>query len=170
MTRRARATTVVDAGRAAVQGRRRTRSRTLKPAFREGRHGHGGQLQLDLRRRRGAGADARDRGRAARPDAARPRSSATPAHAQEPGLVHHRARSPRSGSCWSEGRLERWATSTCSRSTRPSRWWPWRRCAISALPHDKVNVHGGACALGHPIGASGARILVTLLPRWKSTA
>jgi acetyl-CoA C-acetyltransferase len=32
-----------------------------------------------------------------------------------------------------------------------------------ALPHDKVNVHGGACALGHPIGASGARILVTLL-------
>jgi acetyl-CoA C-acetyltransferase len=32
-----------------------------------------------------------------------------------------------------------------------------------ALPHEKVNIHGGACALGHPIGASGARILVTLL-------
>lgn len=31
------------------------------------------------------------------------------------------------------------------------------------LPHDKVNVHGGACALGHPLGASGARIMVTLL-------
>ena len=31
------------------------------------------------------------------------------------------------------------------------------------LPHEKVNVHGGACALGHPIGASGARIMVTLL-------
>jgi acetyl-CoA C-acetyltransferase len=31
------------------------------------------------------------------------------------------------------------------------------------LPHDKVNVHGGACALGHPIGASGARIIATLL-------
>ncbi|MGB1012044.1 MAG: acetyl-CoA C-acyltransferase [Thiolinea sp.] len=31
------------------------------------------------------------------------------------------------------------------------------------LPHDKVNVNGGACALGHPIGASGARIVVTLL-------
>ncbi len=31
------------------------------------------------------------------------------------------------------------------------------------LPADKVNVHGGACALGHPIGASGARIIVTLL-------
>jgi acetyl-CoA C-acetyltransferase len=32
-----------------------------------------------------------------------------------------------------------------------------------SLPHEKVNVHGGACALGHPIGASGARIVVTLL-------
>ena len=31
------------------------------------------------------------------------------------------------------------------------------------IPHSKVNVHGGACALGHPIGASGARIIVTLL-------
>jgi acetyl-CoA C-acetyltransferase len=31
------------------------------------------------------------------------------------------------------------------------------------IPHDKVNVHGGACALGHPIGASGARLIVTLL-------
>ncbi|WP_010657430.1 acetyl-CoA C-acyltransferase [Pseudomonas paraversuta] len=32
-----------------------------------------------------------------------------------------------------------------------------------AIPHSKVNVYGGACALGHPIGASGARILVTLI-------
>jgi len=31
------------------------------------------------------------------------------------------------------------------------------------LPHERVNVHGGACALGHPIGASGARIVVTLI-------
>ncbi len=31
------------------------------------------------------------------------------------------------------------------------------------IPHDKVNVHGGACALGHPVGASGTRIIVTLL-------
>ena len=33
----------------------------------------------------------------------------------------------------------------------------------AGIPHDKVNVNGGACALGHPIGASGARIIVTLL-------
>jgi acetyl-CoA C-acetyltransferase len=32
-----------------------------------------------------------------------------------------------------------------------------------AVPHEKLNVYGGACALGHPIGASGARIMVTLL-------
>jgi len=32
-----------------------------------------------------------------------------------------------------------------------------------SLDHDKVNIHGGACALGHPLGASGARIIVTLI-------
>ena len=37
------------------------------------------------------------------------------------------------------------------------------------LPHDKVNIHGGAVALGHPIGASGARVLVTLLGALKKT-
>jgi len=31
------------------------------------------------------------------------------------------------------------------------------------LDHGKVNIHGGACALGHPIGATGARLLVTLV-------
>jgi acetyl-CoA C-acetyltransferase len=37
------------------------------------------------------------------------------------------------------------------------------------LPHEKVNMHGGACALGHPIGASGARIVVTLLGALRKT-
>jgi len=37
-----------------------------------------------------------------------------------------------------------------------------------SIPHEKVNVNGGACALGHPIGASGARILVTLLHALKA--
>ena len=40
---------------------------------------------------------------------------------------------------------------------------PMAFMARMGLPHDKVNVNGGACALGHPIGASGARILNTLL-------
>ena len=43
--------------------------------------------------------------------------------------------------------------------------------AISALniPHEKTNIFGGACALGHPIGASGARILVTLINALQQT-
>jgi acetyl-CoA C-acetyltransferase len=36
------------------------------------------------------------------------------------------------------------------------------------ISHDKMNVHGGACALGHPIGASGARIIVTLIGALKA--
>jgi len=40
---------------------------------------------------------------------------------------------------------------------------PMALMADLQVPHDIVNVHGGACALGHPIGASGARILVTLI-------
>ena len=32
-----------------------------------------------------------------------------------------------------------------------------------SIPHEKINIHGGAVSLGHPIGASGARILVTLI-------
>ncbi len=37
------------------------------------------------------------------------------------------------------------------------------------LPNDKVNIHGGACALGHPIGASGTRIIVTLIGALRKT-
>ena len=35
------------------------------------------------------------------------------------------------------------------------------------IPHEKVNIHGGAVSMGHPIGASGARILVTLISALK---
>jgi acetyl-CoA C-acetyltransferase len=40
--------------------------------------------------------------------------------------------------------------------------------ALMNVSHDKVNVNGGACALGHPIGASGARIMVTLIHALKA--
>ena len=40
--------------------------------------------------------------------------------------------------------------------------------AENNLDHDRVNVNGGACALGHPIGASGARLMVTLIHALKS--
>jgi acetyl-CoA C-acetyltransferase len=37
------------------------------------------------------------------------------------------------------------------------------------IPHEKVNIHGGATAMGHPIGASGARILATLISALERT-
>ena len=37
------------------------------------------------------------------------------------------------------------------------------------IAHDKVNIHGGAVALGHPIGASGARLIVTLIGALRKT-
>ena len=40
---------------------------------------------------------------------------------------------------------------------------PMAAMAEHGIAHDKLNVNGGACALGHPIGASGARVVVTLL-------
>ena len=46
---------------------------------------------------------------------------------------------------------------------------PMALMAELSIPHEKVNVNGGACALGHPIGASGARILVTLLHALKAS-
>ncbi|MCB1838465.1 MAG: acetyl-CoA C-acetyltransferase, partial [Alcanivoracaceae bacterium] len=37
------------------------------------------------------------------------------------------------------------------------------------IPHDKVNIHGGACALGHPVGSTGSRIILTLIHALKRT-
>ena len=53
--------------------------------------------------------------------------------------------------------------SICSRSTKPLPWWRWRRRSDLGIPREKLNINGGACALGHPIGATGARLIVTLL-------
>jgi acetyl-CoA C-acetyltransferase len=46
---------------------------------------------------------------------------------------------------------------------------PMAAMAEHGIQHESVNIHGGACALGHPIGASGARILVTLMGALKRT-
>ena len=54
-------------------------------------------------------------------------------------------------------------TSTSWRSTRPSRPRSWPATASSRFDPERLNVNGGAIALGHPIGATGARIAVTLL-------
>ncbi len=63
--------------------------------------------------------------------------------------------------CAREG-IDAEPTSTSSRSTRPSRPWAWRPPRSSGLDPEKVNVNGGAIALGHPIGMSGARIALHL--------
>ncbi|HZF80628.1 MAG TPA: acetyl-CoA C-acyltransferase [Rubrivivax sp.] len=58
---------------------------------------------------------------------------------------------------WQAGQVELWEVNEAFAAVTMAAMEEFR------LPHDIVNVHGGACALGHPIGASGARIVVTLL-------
>jgi acetyl-CoA C-acetyltransferase len=58
---------------------------------------------------------------------------------------------------WKAGDVELWEVNEAIAAVTMAAMSEFR------LPHDIVNVHGGACALGHPIGASGARIVVTLL-------
>ena len=82
---------------------------------------------------------------------------------RQPGMVHHRA-GRRHQEAARAGRLER---SDVDLYEINEAFAVVTMAAMRdlGLPHEKVNVHGGACALGHPIGASGARILVTLLAR-----
>jgi acetyl-CoA C-acetyltransferase len=58
---------------------------------------------------------------------------------------------------WSAGQVELWEVNEAFAAVTMAAMADYK------LAHDIVNVHGGACALGHPIGASGARIVVTLL-------
>ena len=58
---------------------------------------------------------------------------------------------------WSVGDVDLWEVNEAFAVV------PMALMADLKVPHDRLNVHGGACALGHPIGASGARIVVTLL-------
>ncbi len=58
---------------------------------------------------------------------------------------------------WQAGQVDLWEVNEAFAAVTMAAMAEYR------LPHEIVNVHGGACALGHPIGASGARIVVTLL-------
>ena len=66
-----------------------------------------------------------------------------------------------------EGRLDRQGPRPRSRPTRPSPRRPAPSTRALGWDTDKVNVNGGAIAIGHPIGASGARVLTTLLHEMK---
>ena len=54
-------------------------------------------------------------------------------------------------------------TSICSRSTRRSPRCAWRRIKLLDIDPDQVNTSGSGCSLGHPVAATGARMLVTLV-------
>ncbi len=132
----------------------------LKPAFRNGgtvtpansSSISDGAAALALMRRADAEADDRR---------VRARLVAHATHAQAPGLFTTapipaiRKVLARAG--WSLGDVELFEINEAFAVV------PMAAMAELGLPHDRVNVHGGACALGHPIGASGARILVTLI-------
>jgi acetyl-CoA C-acetyltransferase len=64
---------------------------------------------------------------------------------------------------WSAGEVDLWEVNEAFAAVTMA------AMAEHKLPHEKVNIHGGACALGHPIGASGARIVVTLLGGLRKT-
>ena len=82
-------------------------------------------------------------------------------HAQAPGWFTTApvpaARKLLSALGWTPGEVDLWEVNEAFAVV------PMAFMAETGVPHDKVNVNGGACALGHPIGASGARIVVTLL-------
>jgi acetyl-CoA C-acetyltransferase len=86
---------------------------------------------------------------------------ATAAHAQEPQyfttapVPAMRTALARAG--WQASAVDLWEVNEAFAVV------PMIAMADLDIPHDKLNVHGGACALGHPIGASGARVLVTLI-------
>ena len=64
---------------------------------------------------------------------------------------------------WNAGQVDLWEVNEAFAAVTMA------AMAEHKLPHEKVNIHGGACALGHPIGASGARIVVTLLGALQKT-
>ena len=113
------------------------------------------------RRRRRDGRRERARRRAARPQAARPDRRLRPGRGRAEVAVPRAGR--RRPPAARPDRAARSRPSTSSRSTRPSPPRRWPTAAQLGFDWDKVNVNGGAIALGHPIGASGARIVATLL-------
>ena len=164
--------------RAGPQGRHHRRHRRVHPRRRhgrghgqaearllEGRHRDGRQRLGSQRRGRRDRADVGVRGRAPGHHAARPdrllghgrRRPEGHGHRPDPGL----AQGPR------QGRLEGLPTST---SIEANEAFAAQALAVNkdmGWDTDKVNVNGGAIAIGHPIGASGARVLVTLLHELK---
>ena len=152
---------VADAGRIYPAWHDARRARQAETGVYKGRHGDGGQRVGHQRRRRGARPDECQGRRRARADAAcahrcmgdRRRRSGDHGHRVPSPLRARRSKNP-------AGRSR---TSISSRPTKPSRRRPSPSTRTWAGIPAIVNVNGGAIAIGHPIGASGARVLITLL-------
>ena len=132
-----------------------------------GRRGDRRQLLADLRRRRGAAGDHLGGGRAARLAPAGP--AARVRHRRcRPGDHADRA-DPGDRAGPRAGRAHRWPTSTRSRSTRRSPRSIGAWLAETGADPARVNPRGGAIALGHPLGGSGARLMTTLVHHLQQT-
>ena len=130
------------------------------PGLQQGRHHHRRLGLADLRRRLRGRRDEQGEGRGARPGVAR--RDRRPRHGRRPRLDAADPAGQRDREGAARRRASRPPTSTWSSSTRRSPPSASRRPASSASPRTKVNVNGGAIALGHPIGMSGARIVLHL--------
>ena len=134
---------------------------TLRPAFNKDGTGHGGHLVVDFRRRRGAGAD----------DRSRKRRSAAPSRSRGSSAYASNAHEPEWFTTAPVGAIKKvlakagWKASDVDLFEVNEAFAVVTMAAMKdvGIPHDKVNVNGGACALGHPIGATGARIITTLI-------
>ena len=150
--------------RAAVQGQAR-QDPGPQAGVQERRHDHRRDLVEHLRRRRRAGADARVDGDAPGLQADRAHRRALGARAGAE-LVHDGAgRRDREGAeegGWAAKDVDLWEVNEAFAAVTMAAMTEFK------LAHEIVNVHGGAVALGHPIGASGARIVVTLLGALRS--
>ena len=125
-----------------------------------GRRGDGRQLVADLRRRRGAARHDLRGGGPPRLAPAGPGARGRPRR-RRPGHHAHRADPGDRAGRWS-GPGSAWTRSTRSRSTRRSRRSSLAWLAETGADPERVNPRGGAIALGHPLGGSGARLMTTL--------
>ena len=146
--------------RAALQGQAR-QDPGAEARVQEGRHHHRRQ-----RRSISDGAAAlvlmrESHGRAARAEAGGAHRRATPCMRRRPTGSPPRRPAPSSKvlkkAGWDAEQVDLWEVNEAFAAVTMAAMSEFK------LPHEIVNVHGGACALGHPIGASGARIVVTLL-------
>ena len=143
--------------------RRRPRGSPVSAAaFRDGRQRDGRELVGHQRRRRGAPARRGARAHVSSACGPTPASSARRSPAWTPSVMGiGPVPATRSGA--RAGRARRRATSTSSSSTRPSPASRSPASASSGWTPARVNVNGGAIALGHPLGMSGARLATMLV-------